>query len=61
MAQSGNPQSIMLRKPINDIEEESKHSGLFKSLGLWQLTAIGMGGIIGVGVFSPAGLVAAGS
>ncbi|WP_457964159.1 amino acid permease [Arthrobacter sp. D1-29] len=54
-------QSIMRRKPLNDIEEENKHSGLFKSLGLWQLTAIGVGGIIGVGIFSLAGLVAAGN
>jgi APA family basic amino acid/polyamine antiporter len=53
--------SIMRRKPLDDIEEENKHSGLFKSLGLWQLTAIGVGGIIGVGIFSLAGLVAAGT
>lgn len=53
--------SVMRRKPIDDMEEEHKHSGLFKSLGLWQLTAIGAGGIIGVGIFSLAGLVAAGS
>jgi basic amino acid/polyamine antiporter, APA family len=53
--------SILRRKPIDDIEEENKHSGLFKSLGLWQLTAIGVGGIIGVGIFSLAGLVAHGS
>ena len=51
----------MRRKPIDDIEEENKHSGLIKSLGLWQLTAIGVGGIIGVGIFSLAGLVAHGS
>ena len=54
-------QSILRRKPIDDIEIENKHSGLFKSLGLWQLTAIGVGGIIGVGIFSLAGLVAHGS
>ena len=48
-------QSIMRRKPIDDIEEENKHSGLFKTLGLWQLTAIGVGGIIGVGIFSLGG------
>ena len=53
--------SIMRKKPIDDIEVENKHSGLFKSLGLWQLTAIGVGGIIGVGIFSLAGLVAHGS
>ena len=51
----------MRKKPIDDIEVENKHSGLFKSLGLWQLTAIGVGGIIGVGIFSLAGLVAHGS
>ena len=33
---------------------------LAQSLGLWQLTAIGVGGIIGVGIFSLAGLVAHG-
>jgi basic amino acid/polyamine antiporter, APA family len=54
-------QSVMRRKPIDDIDVENKHSGLFKSLGLWQLTAIGVGGIIGVGIFSLAGLVAHGS
>ncbi|MET1035666.1 MAG: amino acid permease, partial [Arthrobacter sp.] len=53
--------SIMRRKPLEDIEDENKHSGLSKSLGLWQLTAIGVGGIIGVGIFSLAGLVAHGS
>ncbi len=60
MTQQTASQSVMRRKPIDDIEEESKHSGLFKSLGLWQLTAIGVGGIIGVGIFSLAGLVAHG-
>ena len=44
-------QSVLRRKPIDDIEIENKHSGLFKSLGLWKLTAIGFGGIIGVGIF----------
>ena len=53
-------QSILRRKPIEEIEEENKHSGLFRSLGLWQLTAIGVGGIIGIGIFRLAGLVANG-
>ncbi|GAB3293901.1 amino acid permease [Pseudoclavibacter terrae] len=61
MSTRGSSQSIMRRKPIEDMEEDNKSSGLFKSLGLWQLTAIGVGGIIGVGIFSLAGLVAAGS
>jgi basic amino acid/polyamine antiporter, APA family len=61
MATQDLARSIMRRKPIDDIEEENKHSGLHRSLGLWQLTAIGVGGIIGVGIFSLAGLVAHGS
>ncbi|MFD1213921.1 amino acid permease [Arthrobacter sp. GCM10027362] len=53
-------QSIMRRKPITEMEVESKQSHLFRSLGLWQLTAIGVGGIIGIGIFTLAGLVANG-
>ncbi|WP_394940148.1 amino acid permease [Psychromicrobium sp. YIM B11713] len=60
MARVANPYSIWRRKPVDEIEEESGKSGLKKSLGLWQLTAIGVGGIVGVGVFSLAGLVAHG-
>ena len=40
---------------IDEIEEEGGAGHLAKSLGLWQLTAIGVGGIIGVGIFSLAG------
>src|SRR5688500_10160971 len=56
-------QSLWRRLPVDKIEEIEAESGvgqLTKSLGLWQLTAIGVGGIIGVGVFSLAGLVAHG-
>src|SRR5215213_9364727 len=45
---------------MDEIEKESGAGALAKSLGLWQLTAIGVGGIIGVGIFSLAGLVAHG-
>ena len=55
-----NPYSILRRKPLDDIDDPSQKNGLFKSLGLWQLTAIGVGGIIGVGIFTLAGLVANG-
>ncbi|MCG2620608.1 amino acid permease [Arthrobacter sp. I2-34] len=61
MSTSSDSRSILRRKPIREMEEESGESHLFKSLGLWQLTAIGVGGIIGVGIFTLAGLVAAGS
>ena len=52
--------SVFRRKPIDDVEEEKTGNRLFKSLGLWQLTAIGVGGIIGIGIFTLAGLVANG-
>ena len=53
--------SPLLRKmPIDDVETESG-GGLKKTLGLRQLTAIGVGGIIGAGTFSLAGAVANGT
>ncbi|GAB2752841.1 amino acid permease [Sinomonas soli] len=55
---SGKNQSILRRKPIDDIEEEPGIGHLSRTLGLWQLTAIGVGGIIGAGIFSLAGAVA---
>ncbi|EMY33230.1 amino acid permease-associated protein [Arthrobacter crystallopoietes BAB-32] len=53
-------QSIMRRKPLNEVDDEHVKTGLFRTLGLWQLTAIGVGGIIGIGIFTLAGLVANG-
>ncbi|MFG1613781.1 amino acid permease [Nonomuraea wenchangensis] len=50
-------QGMFRRKPVEQIAEE--HEGdLSRSLGLWQLTAIGVGGIIGAGIFALAGAVA---
>jgi APA family basic amino acid/polyamine antiporter len=48
--------SIWRRKPIGGEE-----SGLERHLGLWQLTAIGLGAIIGAGIFTLAGTVANGT
>lgn len=54
-------EGILRRKPIEHIEEsEAAEGGLDRSLGLWQLTAIGVGGIIGAGIFTLAGTVANG-
>ncbi|MGN9843255.1 amino acid permease [Nonomuraea sp. H19] len=50
-------QSVFRRKPVEQIAAE--HEGeLTRTLGLWQLTAIGVGGIIGAGIFALAGAVA---
>jgi APA family basic amino acid/polyamine antiporter len=51
---SGNPSP----EAIDDIEPEGAGGGLQRTLGLRQLTAIGIGGIIGAGIFSLAGAVA---
>lgn len=54
---SGDRVGVFRRKPIEQIATE--HEGeLSRSLGLWQLTAIGVGGIIGAGIFALAGAVA---
>ncbi|MEU0894507.1 amino acid permease [Streptomyces massasporeus] len=56
-------EGILRRKPIDQIEETDTGEGgrLERSLGLWQLTAIGVGGIIGAGIFTLAGTVANGT
>ncbi|MER7334896.1 MULTISPECIES: amino acid permease [unclassified Micromonospora] len=55
-AAGGGGTGIFRRKPVEEIADES--GGLARSLGLWQLTAIGVGGIIGAGIFALAGAVA---
>ncbi|GGQ01367.1 amino acid permease [Streptomyces roseolilacinus] len=56
-------QGVLRRKPIEHIEEAEGAPGeqLARTLGLWQLTAIGVGGIIGAGIFTLAGTVANGT
>src|SRR4051812_7845416 len=46
---------VFRRKPIEPVADDS---GLERSIGLWQLTAIGLGAIIGAGIFALAGPVA---
>jgi APA family basic amino acid/polyamine antiporter len=59
MATAHHPlRTLVRRKPIEQIEDETEAGGLRRTLGLWQLTAIGIGGIIGAGIFSLAGAVA---
>ncbi|MFZ4206928.1 amino acid permease [Streptomyces griseoincarnatus] len=56
-------EGVLRRKPIGRIEETEAGRGprLERTLGLWQLTAIGVGGIIGAGIFTLAGAVANGT
>ncbi len=56
-------EGVLRRKPIERIEETEGGggTGLQRTLGLWQLTAIGVGGIIGAGIFTLAGTVANGT
>lgn len=56
-------QGVLRRKPIGQIEETEGGGSqqLTRTLGLWQLTAIGVGGIIGAGIFTLAGTVANGT
>ncbi len=67
MAELRAGQGVLRRKPVETIETtedgEAAATGgrLTRSLGLWQLTAIGVGGIIGAGIFTLAGTVANGT
>ncbi|MBZ5753212.1 amino acid permease [Metabacillus rhizolycopersici] len=52
--------SFMRKKSIEHLQQEgAKNTGLQRVLGLWQLSAIGLGGIIGVGIFVLTGVAAA--
>ncbi|MGW0562230.1 amino acid permease [Streptomyces sp. NPDC003016] len=63
MAGLGTGRGVLRRKPIEQIEEGAGDASeqLTRTLGLWQLTAIGVGGIIGAGIFTLAGTVANGT
>lgn len=57
---AGNASGWRRRKSIAQLQKEhNKNTGMRRSLGLWQLTGIGLGGIIGVGIFVLTGVVAA--
>ncbi len=51
---------LLRRKSIDKLLAESESAGLKKSLGPWSLTALGIGAIIGSGIFVLTGTAAAG-
>jgi len=53
-------QALFRTKSIEQLQSEIGRAGQFRRvLGLWQLTAIGLGGLIGAGIFVLTGVVAA--
>jgi APA family basic amino acid/polyamine antiporter len=51
---------LFQRKPIPKRVEDALDTSLKRTLGKWQLTALGVGAIIGAGIFSAAGTAVAG-
>ncbi|MFK0121335.1 amino acid permease [Streptomyces sp. NPDC090994] len=54
----GRGSGLLRRIPFGSTDEMEHGGALHRTLGLWQLTAIGLGAIIGAGIFSLAGAVA---
>lgn len=52
-------QALIRTKPIEQLQAEAGRGPFRRVLGLWQLTSIGLGGLIGVGIFVLTGVVAA--
>ena len=53
-------QALLRTKSIEQLQSELGRAAHFRRvLGLWQLTAIGLGGLIGAGIFVLTGVVAA--
>jgi len=51
--------SLLRTKSIERLQSEAADGRFRRVLGLWQLTSIGLGGLIGVGIFVLTGVVAA--
>lgn len=51
--------SLFLRKTVEQIQAEAGHTGLVRTLGKWNLVSLGIGCIIGTGIFVMTGQAAA--
>ncbi len=51
---------LLARKPIGALRSEAESTGLRRALGKWDLTALGVGAIIGAGIFAATGSAIAG-
>ncbi|MCU0233978.1 MAG: amino acid permease [Thermoanaerobaculales bacterium] len=51
---------LFRRKSLAELQAEGARSGLRRTLGAWELTALGIGAIIGAGIFATVGTAAAG-
>jgi APA family basic amino acid/polyamine antiporter len=54
-------ENLLKRKTPDDAVNASKEGGLEKTLGVWDLIILGVGAIIGSGIFAVVGIAAAGS
>ena len=54
-------QNLLKRKNPDDAVESASKGGLEKTLGVWDLIILGVGAIIGSGIFAVVGIAAAGS
>ncbi len=54
---------LLARKPVDRVlsEAEAPETGLRRALGKWQLTALGVGAIVGAGIFATTGSAIAGA
>jgi APA family basic amino acid/polyamine antiporter len=51
---------LLTRKPLRALQRDGESSHLKRALGAWDLTALGIGAIIGAGIFATVGTAAAG-
>jgi len=56
---AGAPHRLLIRKPLADVRREAEESGLKRELGAFQLVLLGIGCIIGAGVYVMTGAAAA--